>query len=210
MDQEGIIKFRLNFTPSVPVPPDRLRVLNAWRTILFRLELIGQDPARYGGVDYGNVSERLDGGGDFPAFAITGTQTAHLPSLVAEHYAIVTQCDVQANSVTAGGPIPPSSESLTHYMVYRACPDVRFVFHVHSPAIWRSARRLRLPVTDARAAYGTPAMAQEVERLLAQGGLRERQVFAMGGHEDGIVSFGATAEDAGLPLAALLARALGG
>jgi hypothetical protein len=34
--------------------------LNAWRKIMYMTALIGQDPARYGGYGFGNISCRLD------------------------------------------------------------------------------------------------------------------------------------------------------
>lgn len=36
------------------------------------------------------------------------------------------------------GPIAPSSESLTHGQLYALDRDSRFVFHVHSPELWRA------------------------------------------------------------------------
>lgn len=204
MEQEGVIKFNLRYQAGAALANEALRALDAWRNLLFKLGLIGQDPARYGGVGYGNVSQRLDA----TRFAVTGSQTAHLPHLRPEHYAVVTACDVAANTVVAEGPIAPSSESLTHHMVYRARPDARFVFHAHSPPIWRNAAALSLPVTPADAPYGTPAMAQAVAQLLGDGTLGAAGVFAMGGHEDGVVSFAATAEEAGVLLVSTLARAL--
>jgi len=101
----------------------------------------------------------------------------------------------------------PSSESMTHGAVYDLGPHIRFVFHGHSPVLWRRAEALRLPVTGSRISYGTPEMAREVERLYRTSTLPELQILAMGGHEDGIVVFGRTAEEAGQVLLRHLARA---
>jgi hypothetical protein len=38
-------------------------------------------------------------------------------------------------------------------------------------------------------------MAQEVERLFRETNLIEMGIFAMGGHEDGVIAFGRTADD---------------
>ncbi|MBI5611801.1 MAG: class II aldolase/adducin family protein [Gammaproteobacteria bacterium] len=204
--QEGVTKFELRFTPAAPLEFAPLRALNAWRTLLHRLGLIGRDPARYGGVGFGNVSQRLPGTpGDF---AISGTQTGDLAVLGAEHYALIEKCDIVRNSVEARGPIAPSSESLTHAMLYRLNADIHYVFHGHSPQIWRHARALGIPVTSPDVAYGTPAMAAEIERLYRAGILFAQGIVAMGGHDDGVVAFGARAEDAGLALVGALAAAL--
>jgi ribulose-5-phosphate 4-epimerase/fuculose-1-phosphate aldolase len=204
--REGVTKFALRFTPAAPLDFASLRALNAWRTLLQRLGLIGRDPARYGGVGFGNVSQRL--AGTSGSFAISGTQTGDLAVLDARHYACIDNCDIAHNSVGARGPIEPSSESLTHAMLYRLSADIHYVFHGHSPHIWRHARALGIPVTSLDVAYGTPAMAAEIERVYRAGGLTGRGMVVMGGHEDGVVAFGARAEDAGLMLIGALATAL--
>ncbi len=97
---------------------------------------------------------------------------------------------------------------MTHAMLYALDDSIHYVFHVHAPSIWKAAGELGLPTTAIEVAYGTPAMAQEVARLFRQRALSVPGVFAMGGHEDGVVSFAANAEAAGLALVALFARML--
>ena len=212
MQEEGVIKFDLRFTEHTPVSLDPFAGLNRWRSILWERTLIGQDPARYGGYGFGNVSQRLAHSPDHQgqrAFLISGSQTGHLSTLHEQHYAVVSHYDPLKNSVTAYGPIRPSSESLSHGMVYDQSCDIRVVLHVHSPAIWQAADELRLPVTAARVAYGTPAMALEVDRLFSETRVAQQQIFAMGGHEDGIVSFGRHAEEAGMILLDMLEQSRG-
>jgi hypothetical protein len=50
-------------------------------------------------------------------------------------------------------------------------------------------------------------MAAETRRLLRDEAVRAGGIFAMGGHEDGLVAFGRTAEEAGTVLLRALARA---
>ncbi|OGI66634.1 MAG: hypothetical protein A2W18_09800 [Candidatus Muproteobacteria bacterium RBG_16_60_9] len=209
-DDEGVTKFDLAFMPSAPLPETLLRGLNAWRQILWRSGLIGQDPARYGGVGFGNVSRRLASGTPRRGlhFAITGTRTGALAQLSANHYATVIACDPARNRVEAEGPIAPSSESLTHGMVYRIDPSIGFIFHVHSPDIWQARAALKLPTTAADVAYGTPAMAAEMRRLKRAGALMRQRIVVMAGHEDGVIAFGRTADQAGGVLMRELARAL--
>src|SRR5690554_6460982 len=109
-DQEGVVKYSLDYTTTPPVIPASIIELNAWRAVLFRLGLTGQDPRRYDGLAYGNVSIRLGS----TAFLISGTQTGGLPRLSAEHYSLVTGFDLEQNLIAAKGPIAPSSEALTH------------------------------------------------------------------------------------------------
>ena len=192
------------------MPYDRLREINAWRRILYLTQLLGQDPARYDGFGYGNISQRVGSSGAVagqPQFVISGTQTGHLADLTGEHYATVLACYPERNLVVAEGPTWPSSESMTHGMLYAVDDSVQSAIHVHSSHIWRAARDLGLPVTDASIAQGTPEMAEEVRRLFQETQVRDRSVFAMGGHVDGVVSFGRSVEEAVSVLISCLARA---
>lgn len=210
MAREGVIKFELWYIQTPPLPDDALREVNAWRRMLFLNRLIGQDPERYGGYGFGNISRRLD---PFEAppharrFVITGSQTGGLPHLTGAHYALVRESHPDQNLIAAEGPILPSSESLTHGTLYALDADLRYVMHVHSPELWRHAAALGLPVTRPDVPYGSPEMSDEVRRLFHETDVVQHRLFAMGGHEDGLVSFGRTAEEAGTVLLTYLARA---
>jgi len=210
---EGVIKFEAAHSLR-PLEPRRYLDLAcklvAWREILSKTQLVGQDPSRYGGAGYGNVSARLGApslGQGRRQFLITGTQTGGKAWLSLDDFCIVEGYDYRRNSVVSTGAILPSSESMTHGSIYDLSPHIRFVYHAHSPTIWRRARDLRLPTSDPKVGYGTPEMAEEVQRLFRTTALMERRVFAMGGHEDGVVAFGHTPELAGHALVDTLARA---
>lgn len=201
-EREGVIKYHLDFRPGVlsnGIVPDSLI---AWRDILFRLGLTGMDAGRYGGLAYGNVSVRLS---NDHQFIISGTQTGGLSTLGLEHFSCVLSFDLSANHLAAQGPIPPSSEALTHAVVYAERPDAACVLHAHSPEIWRMANRLNIPITHPTARYGTPEMAEEVRTLLSD---PQSTLIAMGGHEDGLIAFGANPEQTALKLIEALAQAL--
>ncbi|MCB1876613.1 MAG: class II aldolase/adducin family protein [Chromatiales bacterium] len=195
-EREGVSKFDLRFTPAAPIRPAALHGLIGWRDILFRLGLIGQDPQRYGGLAYGNVSLSLGAG----EFLISATQTGGLTTLTEHHFAHVQRCQPSLNRVWASGPLPPSSEAMTHGVIYANRPEAGCVLHVHSPSIWRSAEYQGIPVTDAAVAYGTPAMAQTVRGLIDTERMIHKGLFAMGGHEDGVVSFAGDVETAACAL----------
>jgi L-ribulose-5-phosphate 4-epimerase len=199
MPHEGISKINLKFSHASPLPFEQLREINAWRRILFQLHLIGQESERYGGFPYGNISRRLAPSKASPQqrpFLITGSRTSGLAELGVEHYAVVLACDLGENKIVAKGPIHPSAESITHGALYTVDDSIQFVMHVHSPDIWARARALGIPVTSAAAQYGSPELAAEVGSLLCDSVVRNRRIFAMDGHEDGIISFGPSAEDA--------------
>jgi ribulose-5-phosphate 4-epimerase/fuculose-1-phosphate aldolase len=210
---EGVTKFSTTHAraPLSSLERDVARSLCGWRAVLFRLGLVGRDPQRYGGAAYGNVSARV---GPFPgergarAFVVSGTQTGDLPEVDVDHFCTVTRYELRRNHVVSHGPIAPSSESMTHGAVYDVSPTVRAVLHVHAPMIFRAAAALSLPCTAAGIDYGTPEMAWEVARLWRSTALPEVGVFAMTAHEDGIIAFGRSLDEAGARLIRALARAL--
>ena len=208
-EREGVTKFALYYTRSAPFMAARLATLQAWRRILFDLGLIGQELTATGAVGFGNVSERFDAQDRSGCFVITATQTGHKPILTPKDYSLVTGWDLAANRIDAEGPAPPSSESLTHAIFYASRADVRYVFHGHSPEIWSCADVLGLPSTDRRVPYGTPEMAHEVQTLLALPDGRAAGLLVMGGHENGVISYAATADTAGDILIQTLTRARG-
>ena len=204
---EGTIRFAYALSdPAGPVAdPMLLDTLQAWRTVLRRLGLLGQERGRYGGFAFGNLSARDP---DRPEqIIITASQTSGNSGLEDADLVRLTHCNPERFWVEAEGHQPPSSESVTHAMVYRADRAVNWVFHVHSPDIWRRAEALALPSTSADVAYGSPAMADAVAAVLARHPERPMGFVTLG-HEDGVFACGASAADAGTTLVRLLAGAL--
>jgi hypothetical protein len=208
---EGVIKFEAEHEDASLEPRHRELAckLVAWREVMAMLQLVGQDPDRYGGAGYGNVSGRVGPASvrGARAMLITGTQTGGVRRIGFDHFCLVERYDEQKNWVKSRGPIRPSSETMTHGAIYDLSPAIRFVLHAHSPVLWRRADSLRLPTTDPRVPYGTPEMAREVHRLWGGSTLPATRILAMGGHEDGIIVFGHSAEEAGQMLVRYLARA---
>ena len=210
---EGVVKFRAEHTQR-PLSPQRhgevgYRLI-AWREVLSKLQLVGQDPSLYDGAGYGNVSARVGPRAAVHgarALLITGTQTGGLAHIDMSHLCLVDRYDYQNNWVRSEGLTKPSSETMTHGAIYDLSPAIRFVYHAHSPVLWRSTRELRIPTTNPQVPYGTPEMAREVQRLYSSSTLPASRILAMGGHQDGIMVFGETAEEAGQVLVTYLARA---
>lgn len=202
-EQEGVIRFSYRMADRLAVEESCLGALGAWRTILRRLGLLGQDPGRYDGYGFGNVSHRL---GSATSFVISGSQTGHLAALGPAEWVRVLGYDLERHSLVAAGLAAPSSESLTHAALYDLDPAIGCVLHVHSPEIFEVAGVLDLPATAADVPYGTPAMAREIARVWrsdGQGGLA-----VMAGHLDGVLAWGKDPAEAGLPLLRALAAAL--
>jgi hypothetical protein len=205
---EGAIRFAFELAPARAadtLPTAQFGRLAAWRELLRRLQLLGRDARRYDGYHYGNLSVRD------PAcaarFFITASQTSGHRRLPARQLVRIDTWDVQRFALTATGAAAPSSESISHGMLYAADPTIGWVMHVHSDVIWRHAAALHLPCIDGDVAYGSAAMAQAIAELLT--GCRERPLlFATLGHTDGVFAAGADADATGVALVRLLARAL--
>lgn len=191
---EGVIRFDVHHR-TAPLPPaalDALPALLAWRRTLRRLGVVGQEPGRYDGLGFGNLSVRVAGG-----FLVTASQTSGREELSADGVALVTGWDVarhRLESLGAAGALP-SSESLTHAAVYGARPDAGAVLHGHAPDLWRRCRELGLALTEPAAEAGTVAMARAVAALAARSALPS--VAALAGHEDGILAWGRDLDEAG-------------
>ena len=184
--------------------------LSAWRSLFWKLKLIGQDHQRYQGAGFGNVSARImpfsTARGHRP-FMITGTQTGQQEELTLDAYSVVTTYELYAHTLSSYGQLLPSSESMTHAALYDLNTCVRYIFHAHAPCIWHQAKALKLPTTAANIAYGSIDMAYAVQRLYQQGKFNLGQVLVMEGHQDGVMSCGATAEEAGQALIQAWVRA---
>lgn len=200
--QEGVIQFQIDhqqkslsrssFIESYPI-------LLSWRDLLAKLQLIGEDEMRYQGAGYGNLSMRFSAPSKprgERCFYITASQTSGLEKISADHLVEVKKYSLTENKIVSAGQYKPSSESLTHGAIYDLSPQIRAVIHVHSPKIWRNASRLKLPISDSQASFGTIAMAYAAQKLYQHSHLPEVQIFAMGGHEDGVIAFGKSLDEA--------------
>lgn len=185
---EGYIKFDCNWIKAEPIPIIKLREINEWRDKLYSLGLIG---VYDNGVGFGNISVRLENN----TFIITGSATGNLDKLTEDHYVLVNDYDVAKNNLTCAGPIKASSESLSHAVIYESLPEMNSVIHIHNTDMWEKLMD-QIPTTDKNVDFGTPAMANEIKKIVKELGDREK-ILVMGGHEGGIITFGKTLDEAG-------------
>ncbi|BCG63062.1 MAG: L-ribulose-5-phosphate 4-epimerase [Methyloprofundus sp.] len=202
-ETEGVIKYQLQHTLTLPDNSWNLTTINIWRTLIYQLELIGQQADRYLGYGYGNISQRFVN----EQFIISGTQTGGFSKLSAENYCLVTKANLSHNSLHSTGPCQPSSEALTHASVYAQDSAIMCIIHAHSPDIWHATQALQLAYTAKEIAYGTPEMAQAVTQLFQFGKLDKQPIFTMLGHEDGVITFGKDFPDAAFAMINTLALA---
>lgn len=182
MKETGVVKFNCNWIKEDPLDDDLLIELNLLRDKMFDLGFIGVNEE---GIGYGNMSIRFCEN----QFIITGSATGKLKKLTNQHYTKVVDYDLGNNSLTAVGPIIASSESLTHAVLYKYNKNINAVIHIHNKGLWENQIN-KIPTTNKNVEYGTPAMAEEIIRLLNETNLKNHKILVMAGHEDGIVSFG--------------------
>lgn len=193
---DGVIKFSFSeFIKTEKLPENEYINLEVQRKKLFALNLIGEYlPEKIG---FGNISIKKDylnfKKTDFPQFLISGTQTGGDANLDGGGYTRVIDCDLEKQSVACHGPIKASSESLTHGAIYLACPKVTAIVHVHHTELWNKMLTKDYDRTSADTPYGTTEMANEVLKI-AEG--KKSGTLIMEGHQDGIIFFSDTIEDA--------------
>jgi hypothetical protein len=194
---DGVIKYdRARYEKSEPLSTDEFRDLEKWRDTLHKLKLIGEYlPEKIG---YGNLSARKNYLSFYktenPQFIISGTQTGGLETLDGRSYTRVLDFNLEENWAKVLGPLEASSEALTHAAVYQSSSQIQCVFHIHSSPIWKGMIESNYPATAADIPYGTIDMANEVQRLIKN---KNSGILVMKGHEDGVISFGESYEDAG-------------
>ena len=182
---EGYIKFNLNWEEKeFDFDEVDFIQINSYRDKLFKLGLIGAYPD---GIGFGNLSIRLK----HNEFIISGSATGNLNNISKEHYSLVKEFDVNKNSVTCEGLTKASSESLSHGVIYEADSNVNAVIHIHNKRMWDKYLNI-LPTTNINAEFGTPEIALEIQNLV----VKESGIIIMGGHPEGIITYGKTLDEA--------------
>jgi ribulose-5-phosphate 4-epimerase/fuculose-1-phosphate aldolase len=188
IQHEGIIKFKTHWNKEkLTVDHELFEALNICRNKLKAHHLIG---VYDNGIGYGNISCRINSENKF---LITGSSTGDILQTSLNHYAIVSKYNIETNEVWCEGETKASSESLTHAAIYESDPEINFVIHIHNKKIW-SQWMHKLPTTDINIDYGTPEMAKEIRKCIQD--YTHQAVIIMGGHEEGIITYGMTSEQA--------------
>lgn len=185
---EGYIKFDIDWEMAEAPHHALLPELMHWRNEMYALGLIGfyEDFK----VGYGNISVKTEDG-----FIVSGTQTGHIADLEATHYTLVDSYNIEKNALHCVGPVKASSESLTHAAIYECNETIKAVVHVHHKTFWKKAL-YNVPTSPKDIPYGTPEMAKEIFRLYKETSFSENKIMAMEGHDEGIITFGETLEEA--------------
>lgn len=163
---EGIIKFNCQWIKqplSIAVPDELL----TWRDRMYNLKLIGH----YHDINigYGNISIKTPQG-----ILISGTQTGNIYPIQPQHFTLVTDYDLEKNTVVCRGLIKASSESMTHIAVYQCDSSINAIIHIHNLQLWKNLLN-KIPTTKKEVAYGTPDMAKEIFRLFVESNVKQKK-----------------------------------
>jgi len=153
----------------------------------------------YEGGSYGNLSFRLDPGSN--AFYITASHTALNSVLTEKDFVLVENCDPLNNQVFVQGEGEPSSETLLHYEVYNARPDIHSILHGHCEIIMQAVEQLGIIQTKKTVSYGTPDLASEVLKIV------DRDNFLMI-RDHGFLTLGESIDKAGKKTIKILTQAV--
>jgi len=188
---DGVIKYSIEHQTARTALFSGYEQLEALRTRLFTLGLIGEK----NGIGYGNLSMRDNSS---ESFFITATQTGRMPILSREYYTYISAYDFSTFKVISQGTHKPSSEALSHAMIYAIDKRISTVIHVHSLALWKFMINNKHLATTAE--YGTAQMVEEIAGLYTNLDPMMHNAFVMKGHEEGIITFGRSVEEAELAL----------
>ena len=153
---DGVIKYSIEHKREDTPTFSGYEQLEALRTRLFSLGLIGEKE----GIGYGNLSMRHEGS---KSFFITATQTGRELTLSGEYYTYISDYDFNTFKVISQGAHKPSSEALSHAMIYAIDDRITTVIHIHSLALWNFMKAKNNLATTAE--YGTARMVEEIAEL---------------------------------------------
>ena len=184
---EGYVgtKFQTLFASREPPRDARLDELVNWCRRFAQLGIVGKA--------MGNVSFRTVGG-----FIISPTGTDPV-TIRREQFVEVLKVDIGRRELTVRGAGEPSSESMMHAAIYGARPEINAVFHAHCEALLAAAAGFGLPVTEREQPYGTPELAGEIMKILA-----DHNFFVIRNH--GFVALGKSIDEAGRTVEEMLQR----
>ena len=188
---DGVIKYNIEHQTVATPLFSNYAELEALRRRLFALGLIGEKD----GIGYGNLSMRHK---ESKSFFVTASQTGNRARLSKDYYTYISKYEFDTFKVMSEGRHKPSSEALSHAMIYAIDERIKAVIHIHSLSLWKFMKADNSLATTAE--YGTAEMIEEIAGLYDDLNPVTNNAFVMKGHEEGIITFGSSVEEAELIL----------
>lgn len=186
---DGYIKFHCEHTNTtwnsdlLPLSETRknlIEKLDTFRTKIFDQQFIGMYE---NGIGYGNLSHRIE-----ENFLITASATGGARELGIDGYTLVNNVFIEKNTVQCIGPLPASSETMTHAAIYLSAPKVQCILHIHNQIIFDTMITLNCLSTAKEIPYGTIEMALALKNIAKNNPLEA--CIVMQGHNEGVIIYG--------------------
>lgn len=190
MSERETPKFKHNLKFSPALHEDNYLSLEKWRVILHRMNLIGEN--KKDGSEFGNLSKRILVGED--QFIINGFQTGPLANLDGYHYTRVIKCDLNKMIIEASGPIAPSNQAFLHFILYNSCPQINFIFHITSAALWSYLLKESETTFDLDNSPPSSSTLEVAKNCISQ---KPSGILALSQHQDRVIAFGPTTDITG-------------
>jgi L-fuculose-phosphate aldolase len=185
--QEGMyqgVKFKTVFKKKEVPSNKKIEKLKYWCRIFHKKNLAPPYP----GGSFGNLSFRIRNGEN--NFIITGSRIGLKNSLANDSFVEVANCDFENKIIYANGTREPSSESMLHFAIYKARPDINAIFHGHCAELLENAGKLEIPTTIKEEPYGTIELVNSVLEIIDK-----NDMVMMKNH--GFIALGKTMKEAG-------------
>jgi len=102
----------------------------------------------------------------------------------------VLKVSMDSMKVIAEGEEQPSSETLSHDILYKERKDINAIIHVHDDLVLENAHKLNIKSTERKHSYGTPELAKDIQKSIGK-----ENFIAVRGH--GVISIGKSLWEAG-------------
>ena len=218
--KEGEIQYRLDHRTQPLFTEAAGLTLLELRNRIYQMGYIGPGAD---GVYAGNLSirlnpdDKLSGSSSLTAgqanrpgvcFLITGNGSGRERQLSYRGLARIDSYDPESFALRSSGEVHPSSESLTHAVLYELSVEIGLIIHLHSLEMWQWMLDSGYPTTYAP--YGSAALVSEIKALYR--GFESEQLFhnnafVMEGHREGVFLFERNSGAAMTALTRLLAKA---
>ncbi len=194
MSYEGV-KYQIIIRDRSLPADARIEALRKWCRIFHEKDLA----PLYPGGTHGNMSYRVSPG--HPEIVITAARSSFAEPLSDDSFFTIWDVDFENNLVIASGENnrEPSSETLLHFSIYQARPDVQAILHGHCVSISNYSEQMNIPTTSEFVESGTMKIVKSVLGVLGNHSFIEIK-------DHGFISMGKTIEDAGELAMGMLGR----
>lgn len=154
---DGYVGIKFEARKLEPELPEELRsIFTQFKKTCDLLKKHEMTPANGGNISVRAPADAGQGG----RFLITAAG-CNMGLIEPKEMILVKGCEPQAGRVAFCGPMPPSSESLMHYLIYQARPEVGAIVHAHDEPATRPELLIgELEQTTREAPYGTYELAE--------------------------------------------------